>query len=319
MSDPIPPDVPDESLSPHAARARRSIRDGLVQSWESVQDLVELADQSAREAERLGADLRAERQRRATDEQAAAAALRTLREERDRSAKDAERLSQALTEERAEVSARDRARDAALDQTRYERDEARAEAGQLRAQIDRLRAEPGRSAAEAPRSRPARDDATANAARRAESVPDADASTAGASGEEVPDVLGAATDATLASVFQAWCAAASPVVGKVAFFAGEAARTFPDATVAAVYRDANSQALPVTLRLSGGSSPVEHWLVAAEGRHWLLPQPLSGQQFRELAPCFEGAATPAALASVRPAEVRAVGAEFEVVRPGRVA
>ena len=306
MPDPIPPgsDVPDESLSPHAARARSSIRDGLVKTWESVQDLVDLADQTAREAERLGADLRAERQRRATDEQAAAAALRTLREERDRYAKDAERLSQALTEERAEVSARDRARDAALDQTRYERDEARAEAGQLRAQIDRLRAEPGRPAA----PRPSRDDAPPN-------LP------APAAEQEPPGDVRGASDAepTLASVYQAWCIAASPVVGKVAFFAGEISRTFPDATVAAVYRDANSQALPVTLRTTGGTSPVEHWLVAAEGRHWLLPQPLSAQQFRELAPCFEGTATPAALASVRPAEVRAVGAEFEIARPGHVA
>ena len=137
-------------------------------------------------------------------------------------------------------------------------------------------------------------------------------------GTAVP-AAAAPVETAIAEAFRAWCAAASPVVGKVAFFAEQVRQSVPEAAVAAVYRDANSQAHPVALRTAGGSSPVEYWLVAADGRHWLLPQPLGGPQFRELAPVFEGMATPATLAEVRPAEVRAVGDGFELVRPGRVA
>ena len=126
-------------------------------------------------------------------------------------------------------------------------------------------------------------------------------------------------ETVLAGVFQAWCLAARPVVGRVEFFAEHVRQAVPDATVAAVYRDANSQAQPVTFRARGGSSPVEYWLVSHAGRHALLPQPLGAQQFRELAPCMDGAATPAALREVEPAEVRPVGDQFELVRAGRVA
>ena len=126
-------------------------------------------------------------------------------------------------------------------------------------------------------------------------------------------------EGVIAEAFRSWCAAASPVVGKVEFFGGHLRQILPEASVAAVYRDANSQAQPVVFRASGGSSPVEYWLVLADGRHWLLPQPLGGAQFRELAPCFDGTAAPSTLAHVRPADVRAVGGQFELTRPGEVA
>ncbi len=124
--------------------------------------------------------------------------------------------------------------------------------------------------------------------------------------------------ARLAETFRAWCGEATPVMGKVEFFAGRARTALPGASVTAVYRDANSQATPVALSTQGAASPVEHWLVALDGRHWLLPQPMAAAQFRELAPCFEGTATPATLATVVPAEVRVVGDRYEVPAPGHV-
>ncbi|HEX9952048.1 MAG TPA: hypothetical protein VGB53_09790, partial [Rubricoccaceae bacterium] len=126
-------------------------------------------------------------------------------------------------------------------------------------------------------------------------------------------------ETAVADVFRAWCRAARPVVGRVEFFAEHVRQTVEGASVSAVYRDANSQAQPVTFRARGGSSPVEYWLVSHAGRHALLPQPLGAQQFRELSPCMDGTATPAALHEIEPAEVRPVGEQFELVRPGRVA
>ena len=126
-------------------------------------------------------------------------------------------------------------------------------------------------------------------------------------------------EAAIAEAFRVWCIAASPVVGKVEFFGSHLRQILPGATVSSVYRDVNSQSMPVVIRRTSGVIPVEHWLVVADGRHWLLPQPLGGAQFRELAPCFEGSAAPATLAHVRPADVRAVGDQFELTRAGEVA
>lgn len=128
----------------------------------------------------------------------------------------------------------------------------------------------------------------------------------------------AGPSARIAEAFRAWCAETTPVTGKVEFFAGHIRSALPGASVAAIYRDANSQATPVALSTQGAASPVEHWLVALDGRHWLLPQPMAAAQFRELAPCFEGTATPATLVTVAPAEVRVVGDRYEVPTPGRV-
>ena len=123
----------------------------------------------------------------------------------------------------------------------------------------------------------------------------------------------------LAEAFRAWCGAATPVMGKVEFFAGHIRAALPGATVVAVYRDVQSQAVPVRLERTSGNIPVEHWLVVLDGRRWLLPQPMAAAQFRELAPCFDGTATPATLAAIVPAEVRVVGDRYEVPTPGRVA
>ena len=127
-----------------------------------------------------------------------------------------------------------------------------------------------------------------------------------------------AEGAVVQNVFLAWCRDARPIVSQVRFFAEAVRRALPDATVDAVYRDANSQASPVTLRPSGGASPVEYWRVGVGGQHWLVPQPLGPAQFRELAPCLSGTATPATLARLLPARLVASGDVFTLDRPGHV-
>jgi hypothetical protein len=127
-----------------------------------------------------------------------------------------------------------------------------------------------------------------------------------------------APEDVLAQQFLEWCWRSGGVLGRIERFAEALHQALPGAAVARVYRDADSPARPVELRAGGGASPVEYWAVSADGRHWLLPQPLSAGQFRELPPCFEGAAAPRELRDVVPAALRPSGAGFTLDVPGRV-
>lgn len=202
-----------------------------------------------------------------------------------------------------------------LKEARAERDAARAEAATLRrgaaASAQQAVAPRLPASAVAPRPvPPPAPKAMATAPPRAASQTPAN--------RAVSAPAPSATGRAVVSAFQEWCATVGAVVGKVGFFAESLRQRVPGATASAVYRDANSQALPIVLG-SGGSSPVEYWLVAAEGRHWLFPQPVSPGQFRELAPCFDGAATPAVLTAIRPAEVRRSGDQLDLDQRGHVA
>lgn len=138
-----------------------------------------------------------------------------------------------------------------------------------------------------------------------------------ASRDEAPASQAPASQA-LAEAFRAWCTSGSAVVSKATFFGNALKQALPGATVAVVYRDGQTQSVPVVLRAAQGVLPAEYWAVAHGSRHWLLPQPLSAGQFRELDPCFDGNATPETLRDVRPAEVRTVGSAYEIVQTGRV-
>ena len=124
--------------------------------------------------------------------------------------------------------------------------------------------------------------------------------------------------ARIEDVFRTWCRDARPVVSQVRFFAEAIRRVLPEATVEPVYRDAYSQASPVVLSAHGGASPTEYWCVGVGGRHWLVPQPLGPTQFRELAPCLSGVATPATLARLQPAGLHARGDTFTLTHAGTV-
>ncbi len=258
----------------------------------------------------------------AADESAQAATL--LEAERD----EANRVRAAVEKRLAAAEAERDAARATLDAERHAAD---ADLQRLKADVAVARAErdAARAEASAPRSGQSAAPPAAGPtvqpvgsatvkvvppAAKARATPDAVPPEPVAPSDPAPSAMGE----TIAGAFRAWCAAASAVVGKVGFFAEALRQVMPGAAASAVYRDANSQAQPITFGL-GGSSPVEYWLVAAEGRHWLFPQPLSPGQFRELAPCFDGTATPAALAAVRPAEVRSSGDRFELGQRGRVA
>ncbi len=233
-----------------------------------------------------------------------AADLRGATMAADESARDAARFESERDAARLradDAERRVRLVEADLKKARAERDAARGEAAPLGGAASRRAVLPAKPALPKPRATPP--------AAKPSAAPAAPVSRG-------PALY--AVDVAIADAFRAWCVAASAVMGKVGFFAEALRQKVPGATASAVYRDANSQAQPIAFG-SGGSSPVEYWLVAVEGRHWLFPQPLSPGQFRELAPCFDGVATPATLAAIRPAEVKASADRFDLGPRGHVA
>ena len=313
--------------------------------------------EDAFDASRLDADAREQRARTEADrvEQAHAAALVRATDAADESGRVAVEMERDLDEARARLAEHTARSEAALAAEQSESVRLRDRIARLSAEVERLMAEraavplaarPSRAkstepAASARTPKPAAPKPARKQAGPKEPAPDIDTvpprpasaapvappeaalpeSRPAPAGPSPPEMAAAPVPAetVLADVFRAWCRAARPVVGRVEFFTEHVRQAIPGAFVSAVYRDANSQAQPVTFRARGGSSPVEYWLVSHAGRHALLPQPLGAQQFRELAPCMDGAATPAALREVEPAEVRPVGDQFELVRAGRVA
>ena len=131
----------------------------------------------------------------------------------------------------------------------------------------------------------------------------------------------AETDAGPAGVagraFAAWCRRNRALVSRPYLFASflKTAAEGLEVEVTPVYRD---RAAPEPTFRAQAIDGVEHWLVRVGPTTVLLPQPLSATQFRELAPAFEGAATPETVAAVVPAEVAFEGGAHVLVAPGRI-
>ena len=117
--------------------------------------------------------------------------------------------------------------------------------------------------------------------------------------------------------FAAWCRRNRALVSRPYLFASflKTAAAGLDVDVTPVYRD---RAASVPTFRSEAVDGVEHWLVRIGPATVLLPQPLSAAQFRELAPCFTGEATPETLAGITPATVSAEGTAHVLAAPGRV-
>ena len=123
----------------------------------------------------------------------------------------------------------------------------------------------------------------------------------------------------VADLFVQWCQTRGGLVSRRELFAADVASAVPGASVDAVYRDLDTPARPIRFDGKGGMSPAEYWLVRVGGDRVLLPQPQGPGQFRDLAPVFDGSATPGTVGSVTPATVREEGGAFVLDRPGRVA
>lgn len=133
-----------------------------------------------------------------------------------------------------------------------------------------------------------------------------------------PTAPRSAADA-VADTFVAHCTQAGGLVSRPELFAQQLAGLLPGATVEVVYRDLDTPARPIAFDAVGGNSPAAHWLVRAGLDLLLVPQPQGAQQFRDLAPVFEGQAVPASLLYVTPARVTAQGMAYVLTQPGRVA
>lgn len=106
------------------------------------------------------------------------------------------------------------------------------------------------------------------------------------------------------AAFVAWCNRGGPLVGRYFMFERALHHVVPDAAVEPVFRD--RVALRPTFR-EAADGP-EHWLVRLGTSLYLLPQPQSAEQFRELAPIFLGEAIPKHVTAVVPARLVTDGA-----------
>lgn len=123
-------------------------------------------------------------------------------------------------------------------------------------------------------------------------------------------------EAVLCRAFVAWCRRGSPLISRPYLFVSflrEAAPGFA-CDVQPVFRTRTSGA-PAFRRRGDGA---EHWLVSVGDHHALVPQPVSPTQFRELAPAFDGTATPDTLDAIRPAMPDGGGDAFGLASTGRV-
>lgn len=120
----------------------------------------------------------------------------------------------------------------------------------------------------------------------------------------------------VAQTFVEWCRRGGPMISRDGNFIRELQKHIPEARMRIVRRDLDSPARPIEFDERGGNSPAEYWLVEVGEGRWLLPQPVSGGQFRDTGEVFEGRAAPSQLQDIRPAEVRQEGSVLRLIRPG---
>ncbi len=181
----------------------------------------------------------------------------------------------------------------------------------LRAELAEARSELGVAQAEAAAAR-----AEADALRRTHPMPPPPPRRSGE--EPADDALPAAGPKDVAGrAFAAWCRRNRALVSRPYLFATflKTAAGGMAVEVTPVYRD---RAASVPTFRAEAVDGVEYWLVRIGPATVLLPQPLSASQFRELAPAFDGQATPETVASVVPADVVAEGSSHLLAEPGRV-
>lgn len=132
-----------------------------------------------------------------------------------------------------------------------------------------------------------------------------------------PAIVPSPVDAA-AQAFVAWCRQGTPLMNRVDFFEKHLRTAQPEASARAVFRDSYAQAATVRFDAQGGAAPAEFWLVTVGPDTVVFPQPLGAQQFRDLAPVFDGTATPQTVQAVTPARVRDEGGAVVLSAPGRV-
>ena len=89
----------------------------------------------------------------------------------------------------------------------------------------------------------------------------------------------------------------------------------PTATVKKTYRDRNG-AVPAFSE--SPRDPVEYWVVETEGGAWLLPQPQSQDQFRELVGFEHDVDRPKVVRSVVPATLKAEPGRYLIESDGLI-
>jgi hypothetical protein len=195
-----------------------------------------------------------------------------------------------------------------------------AEVKRLKEQRDqnRLIADQPRSETQVPESKPG----STNSIRSANSFKKSEPrrSAAPPVSQPAPVAVAKPTDeeVQIGQAFRSWCGKGGPMISRVTMFGSFLQDVVPGVQVKAVNRDMDSPAEPIELHERSVVSPAEYWLISTGSRYWLLPQPQSSAHFRELAPCFEGDASPGSVRSIFPAAVRLRGGAFVLDRSGRI-
>lgn len=103
-------------------------------------------------------------------------------------------------------------------------------------------------------------------------------------------------------VFVEWCSSAgATMVDRHTMFADQLKERLPEAEVDRVFREKNAAGV---FFVEDAQDAVEYWVVRAQGRDLLLPQP-NRSGFREVEQCFEGeSVAPKEVKEIYPAELR---------------
>jgi hypothetical protein len=128
-------------------------------------------------------------------------------------------------------------------------------------------------------------------------------------GDRIADLIGQA--------FVNWCNdAGAAMVDRHSMFAKRLEEGLPEAELQRIFREKNAAGIVFA---DDVQDAVEYWLVRADGKDFLLPQP-QRSGFREVEKCFRASCTsPKQLREFEPAELQSSGGKYELESAGRLA
>jgi hypothetical protein len=121
----------------------------------------------------------------------------------------------------------------------------------------------------------------------------------------------------IGTAFVRWCADGNgAMLGQVQGFESRLREMLPSANVTTLYRN---MAIPSTVTFDDlAEQRKDYWHVEVDGESYVLPRPLGVGQFADLAPAYDGFATPRTLAGITPARIRLEGNHWRLSDSGRL-
>lgn len=141
----------------------------------------------------------------------------------------------------------------------------------------------------------------------------------------VPEIPAEITDkrpviARIGEAFVAWCEKGGPQISRFFLFKQALEKALPGTDVQLLHRDANQTTVRFVTSSATMRNPIAYWLVTDSKQAWLIPEPMSSGQFREVhAECFVGPpVSPTSLHEFNPALLQREGEGWAVATKGKV-